>query len=143
MPLFFLVTGYFCKPKPIAEAMKKDFARLFVPFFFFFIVMLIVSLALSPFDIEGVKSPAYTFEALIYGNGSSVNHHKLWGNWSVVGSVWFLPALFWAKTVFEGWLAPTLFLVLSLVSTVCGFGRKILHKMTDISSLRRSVTPIS
>ena len=51
--------------------------------------------------------------------------------------------VFWAKTVFEGWLAPTLFLVLSLVSTVCGFGRKILHKMTDISSLRRSVTPIS
>ena len=43
--------------------------------------------------------------------------------------------VFWAKTVFEGWLAPTLFLVLSLVSTVCGFGRKILHKMTDISSL--------
>ena len=50
---------------------------------------------------------------------------------------------FLAKTVFEGWLLPTLFLVLSLVSTVCGFGRKILHKMTDISSLRRSVTPIS
>ena len=47
--------------------------------------------------------------------------------------------VFWAKTVFEGWLAPTLFLVLSLVSTVCGFGRKILHKMTDISTLRQSV----
>ena len=101
MPLFFLVTGYFCKPKPKAEAMKKDFSRLFVPFFFTAIVMLIISMALSPFDIDGVKSPAYTFEALIYGNGSSVNHHKIWGNWSVVGSVWFLPALFWAKTVFN------------------------------------------
>ena len=54
--------------------------------------------------------------------------------------MFFLPSeskkhRFLAKTVFEGWLAPTLFLVLSLVSTVCGFGRKILHKMTDISSL--------
>lgn len=101
MPLFFLVTGYFCKPKPVLASLRGDFMRLFVPFFFTAFVMLLVSLALSPFDIEGVKSPSYTFEALIYGNGSSVNHHKLWGNWSVVGSVWFLPALFWAKTTYN------------------------------------------
>ena len=101
MPLFFLVTGYFCKPKPILASIRGDFTRLFVPFFFTALVMLLVSLALSPFAIEGVKSPSYIFEALIYGNGSSVNHHKLWGDWSVVGSVWFLPALFWAKTTYN------------------------------------------
>lgn len=126
MPLFFLVTGYFSKPKPIAETMKKDFIRLFVPFFFTAIVMLIISLALFPMGIEGVKTPSYTFEALVYGNGSSVNHQKIWGNWSVVGSVWFLPALFWAKTVFNcliqkvGRFAPLLILIIGGLAALAG-----------------------
>ena len=54
--------------------------------------------------------------------------------------------VFLAKTVFEGCLLPTLFLILSLVSTGCGFCRKILHKTTDfstlISTLRRYLNPI-
>lgn len=101
IPLFFIVTGYFCKPKPIYETMKHDFKRLFVPFFFTTVFMLLLSLVLYPFELEGVKDPRYTFEALIFGNASSVNYHKIWGNWAVVGSVWFLPALFWSKTIFN------------------------------------------
>ena len=46
--------------------------------------------------------------------------------------------VFWTKTVFKGWLLPTLFLILILVSTACGFRRKLLHKMACISTLLHS-----
>lgn len=47
-----------------------------------------------------------------------------------------------AKTVFVNWLPPKLFLILILVSTGCGFCRKLLHKMPDISKPQRSDSPL-
>lgn len=81
--------------------MRKDFERLFVPFFFTVLVMFVAALFLYPLAIKEIKTPHYIFETLVYGNSAPNNHHKIWGNWAVVGSVWFLPALFWAKTVFN------------------------------------------
>lgn len=120
MPLFFIVAGYFCKAKPIIPTMRNDFKRLFIPFFFTASVMFIASLLLCKLNIDEIKSPQYTLEALLYGNGSSVNQHKVWGNWSVVGSVWFLPALFWAKTAFNIMLNKLSTKCVALLSLVIG-----------------------
>lgn len=101
MPLFFLVAGYFFKPRDCKKEFALDFRRIMVPFFFAGILMLLLAMAFSPFNFESVKSPSYALEALIYGNGSSVNYHKIFGNFASIGSVWFLGALFWSRQIFN------------------------------------------
>lgn len=101
MPLFFLVSGYFFRPQSIRDALSKDFSRLMIPFFFTALLMFVGACLLEPFHFKDIKTPQYTFEALIYGNASSVNNHKIWGDFACIGSVWFLGALFWAKSIFN------------------------------------------
>ena len=101
MPLFFIISGYFFYPKPIWVTLKKDFRRLMIPFFFTALIIFLGTVFLEPFGFKEVKTPRYAFEALIYGNASSVNYHKIWGNFACVGSVWFLGALFWSKSIFN------------------------------------------
>ena len=107
MPLFFLVAGYFFKPRDCKKEFALDFRRIMVPFFFAGILMLLLAMAFSPFNFESVKSPSYALEALIYGNGSSVNYHKIFGNFASIGSVWFLGALFWSRQIFNFLLNKT------------------------------------
>lgn len=101
LPLFFLVAGYFFKPRELKNAFCLDFKRIMIPFFFTGLLMLTMALLFSPFHFDSVKSPSYVLEALAYGNGSSVNYHKLWGNFASIGSVWFLCALFWSRQFFN------------------------------------------
>lgn len=127
MPLFFLISGYFFHPKPIGETLRKDFTRLMIPFFFTTLLMFVVSCILAPLDLDGIKTPQYTFEALIYGNAANGNRHKIWGDFACVGSVWFLAALFWAKSVFNilyikfnNVKASIILIFLSITSVVIG-----------------------
>lgn len=101
MPLFFLVAGYFFKQRTVKEAFILDFKRIMIPFFFTGLLMLLLACIFYPFHFESIKTPKYAFEALIYGNGSSVNYHKIFGNFSSIGSVWFLGALFWSRQFFN------------------------------------------
>ena len=100
MPLFFLVSGYLYKQRTFAEQVKRDFLRLMLPFFFTETIILIGALLMAPLNNPHVVPPEQAFEMLYYGNGGSENHHKIWGNFASVGSVWFLPALFWGKAAF-------------------------------------------
>lgn len=101
MPLFFLVAGYFFKQRGFKEAFMLDFKRIMVPFFFSGLLMLLLALAFSPFDFESVKSPQYALEAVLYGNGSMANYDKVLGDFSSIGSVWFLGALFWSRQFYN------------------------------------------
>ena len=101
MPLFFLVAGYFFKQRGFKEAFTLDFRRIMVPFFFSGFLMLLLALVFSPFSFESVKSPQYALEAVLYGNGSMVNYGKLFGDFSSIGSVWFLGALFWSRQFYN------------------------------------------
>lgn len=38
MPLFFIVSGYFYRPKPLVEQLKVDFRRIFIPYLFIIII---------------------------------------------------------------------------------------------------------
>lgn len=101
MPLFFLVSGYFFKSREIKEAPSIDFKRIMIPFFFSGILMLILTYIFHHFQFNSIKTPNYIFEGLIYGNGSTVNYHKTFGNFASIGSIWFLGALFWSRTFFN------------------------------------------
>lgn len=101
MPLFFLVAGYFAKERSFGDEVKASFRRLMIPYFFIVSVLVGGAVLLGAFGCKGVVSPRYACEAFIYGNASPGNYHKVWGDWAMVGSVWFLAALFWAKVFFN------------------------------------------
>ena len=101
MPLFFIASGYFYKPRGIMEGIKSDFKRLMIPFFFTEIVIFVGSILLIGVGNNNIVRPSEALEMLYYGNGGSDNYGKIWGNFASVGSVWFLPALFWAKTIYN------------------------------------------
>lgn len=86
--------------------MKKeifhDTRRLLVPFWFTALVILLGAWMLQSVDNDKIVSVHDAFEILYYANGGSMNYHKLFGNFASSGSVWFLPALFWAKSCFNG-----------------------------------------
>jgi len=101
IPLFFLVAGYFSRVRAVGDEVKIDFRRLFMPYFFTVCIMVVGAFVLCLFGCVGVGMLHYAFDALIYGNASPGNFDKFWGDWAVVGSVWFLAALFWAKVAFN------------------------------------------
>lgn len=101
MPLFFIVSGYFFKQRSLQDELKKDFIRLIIPFFFTEVIILAGAYLLQDINNASIVSVSDAWEMLFYGNGGSSNYGKIWGNFASVGSVWFLPALFWAKLCFN------------------------------------------
>jgi fucose 4-O-acetylase-like acetyltransferase len=97
MPLFFIVSGYFYKPKPTTVQIKKDFKLLIIPYLF--TAGLLVFYGLFTDLYGNVTFPNETikwFRICFYG---SYNPNVPLGNW--VGPVWFLIALFWCRTAFS------------------------------------------
>ena len=100
MPLFFLVAGYFSKPvmeEGAGLAIKKNAKRLLLPF----VVTQLLLVAwgslqsVAKHDVSYVLKPSLS---LLWGSCDVLDSR--WGL-VYVGPMWFLPALFWAKTVFE------------------------------------------
>jgi fucose 4-O-acetylase-like acetyltransferase len=85
MPLFFIVAGYFFKKKPVIDLLKKDFARLLVPYYFIIILTILLSVVYDYIGIETIQ----TAEAI-----KMLYNHD-------VGAIWFLAALFWARQLFN------------------------------------------
>ena len=127
MPLFFIVSGYFFRPKTMNDIIISSFRRLIVPLVFTTLLMLVISIIESIIELDGVKKPIEVIEMLLYANGSSSNYQTLWGDFSCIGSLWFLGCLFWAKIIYGflhsrltfGSLVLTSF-VLSGISVICG-----------------------
>ncbi len=74
MPLFFIVSGYFYRPKPLIEQLKTDLRRIFIPYLFISIVTKIL----------------IVFQDIYVGH--TVIHPD--------SPVWFLLALFLAKILY-------------------------------------------
>lgn len=101
MPLFFIISGYFFRIRGITECVKGNARRLLWPLVFTTLLMLTISVMESLWRVENVKSPSEVLEMLLYANGSSHNYHKIWGDFSCIGSPWFLGCLFWAKIIYN------------------------------------------
>jgi fucose 4-O-acetylase-like acetyltransferase len=116
MPLFFIISGYFYKPKNISDYFKKDFLRLVVPYLFVAAVLLVY---------DGAQAVYYkSADGLIGRILSIVWSDPLEGNkfgyfLPKSGSVWFLLALFWCRQLFNflflksGKYLPVVILVIS------------------------------
>lgn len=85
MPLFFILAGYFYKPKDISNQIINDLKRLVVPYIVFSVFFLIAPIARFIFRGDFV-SIMQVCNSIIQGN---------------VGPIWFLLALFWCKIVYN------------------------------------------
>lgn len=85
MPLFFILAGYFYKPKNISNQIINDFKRLILPYLVVSLFFLIVPIARFIFRGDSV-SIMYVCNSIIQGN---------------VGPIWFLLALFWCKNIYN------------------------------------------
>ena len=100
MPLFFILAGYFFKPKDFSTSLSKDFKRLIYPYLFTCSLIIIYQLTLFIYNRD--YNPLFrSLIATLWGNGSN-NHSSLYfANIPSIGAIWFLLALFWSKTIYN------------------------------------------
>lgn len=132
MPLFFILAGYFCKTPEDGAALKnqikKDAKRLLLPFVF--TQILLILWAILQYILKG--NPNMLIRAvlsMLYG-GNYMNMTK-WGGIEV-DALWFLPALFMAKTAYNFLLfkkpsAPLLFISCLALSIAATIGNKYIQ----------------
>ena len=103
MPLFFLIGGYFFRPKPnIAEAAAKDFKRLVIPYLFTGLVLSGAYAAKTLLGLEKDFHNTFFFlKGIFWGCGSAGQTAMIKGNLTYIGPVWFLVSLFWCKLFYN------------------------------------------
>lgn len=101
MPLFFLVGGYFYKLRRTDKAyVQWNIRRLFYPYVFtclIYIIYAIISRFVPQLERHGLFG---TIIASLYGSGSPQNSYIL-NSLPMLGAIWFLPALFWCKLLYN------------------------------------------
>lgn len=131
MPLFFLLSGFFFKPKPEIDSLKRNSLQLLLPY-----VVTAALVIFMTFTIEvlfGVGCTTNRIIGALIGNGSKNN--PTFGEYTI-GAIWFLPALFWCRIIFNylfnrcsskmlGWI------ILSCSSIATYIGSKV-YVPTDI-----------
>lgn len=126
MPLFFLVAGYFSKPTNLGLllAIKKNAKRLLLPF----VVTQLLLAAWGGIQTMAKHDMSYFLKpllSLIWGGPDVIDSQY---GMIYVGPIWFLPALFWAKTVFEFLIAKIHNLSLLFVCIAVSVIMILLHK---------------
>ncbi len=103
MPLFFLVGGYFYRPKPdIAGAARKDFKRLVIPYLFTSLVLASAYAVKAVLGLEDSFHNMFFFlKGIFWACGSAGQTAMIKGDLSYVGPIWFLLALFWCKLFYN------------------------------------------
>ena len=95
MPLFFLLSGMFVKKGRFFKSVK----RLLLPYFFTACLMFPIDCLLQNFD--SISSAFFVnFSRMIIGSG--YQHYGLYSQYStpIIGAIWFLPALFFARIIY-------------------------------------------
>lgn len=99
LPLFFLLAGYTFRVKPTTEMIKGSFMRLLIPYFvvcLFISLRLVISMGWSVFPQNII--------AAFWGRALSSRDIFIVNSLQGVGSIWFLPAMFWCRVVYN-WIA--------------------------------------
>lgn len=99
MPLFFIISGYFFKPRESIILIKKDCERLLLPYA---VTGLVIILFYACFAISknNLNLLWQSIIGVLYGSGS-VHSSMISGDMPTIGPIWFLLALFWAKLIWN------------------------------------------
>lgn len=123
MPLFFILSGYFYKPKDNQQVLRQGWRKLFVPYMFVGVVSIFLSGVNGLRHGEGMSGFLWGLEATMWGSGSHYSK-AFFADLPVIGAVWFLLALFFCKTVYNylcnatGNKSQYLVIAISLLATV-------------------------
>ena len=121
LALFFLIAGFFSKPPKVGllTVVKKNAKRLLLPFVFTQLLLVFYggAQAFAKQDVSYVMKPGLS---LLWAGAEGIESQ--WGL-ICVGPMWFLPALFCGKTLFEfllgklqGWRLFVICFIVSLTS---------------------------
>lgn len=99
--LFFVTAGYFAKPKTPIYFLKSSFKRLLLPYIYCSVIIVILAYLLE-------KQTTFFLYSALFGSGT-ISCFKDSYFWNVyrIGPIWFLPALFIARTTFNFLLQHT------------------------------------
>ncbi len=102
LPLFFLVSGYFCNTDAaFIDFIRKRFKQLIIPYVI--ASCIIITLLTVEALASGTITPKAVFKsyvlAALYGSGGRVQ--LPWGNINTIGAIWFLPATFFAQVIWR------------------------------------------
>ena len=101
MPLFFILAGYFYRPKRICNGVRNDFYRLIVPYIVFASIF-VLKFTVTKGLIGGGNFTLTSYSIIaLWAKGEMTNSDLAFGEISSVGAIWFLPAMFWCKTVYN------------------------------------------
>lgn len=93
MPLFFIISGYFFKPRSFKDNIKKSGKKLLLPYLFSSLISILLAWIIFPANVFSIIKGV--FVGALGNNNSTINF------WPYqAGAVWFLLALFVCKTVF-------------------------------------------
>ena len=96
MPLFFIIAGYLWKEKEVLLSLKHDFERIMIPYICYLVIV-----SVGKYIVQGVSISAVLQDALmiVWGNlgRCEIFGHHILG----VSSLWFLPAFYICKNVFN------------------------------------------
>jgi len=131
MPMFFIIAGYLWKVRSIGQSLKHDLKRILAPYLVYLSIVAIVDCICSGLSFGRIEQNALK---MIWGSVMNVDvfGHHVQG----VGYIWFLPALYVCKNVFNAlyivwWkVQNTTFsrLGLGVCVFVCMFAGVMIHK---------------
>lgn len=99
MPLFFIFAGWFYKKRDIAVSMKKDFMRLIVPYLVFGGICALKFSVTSAMRHDW-QNIIEQFLGILWAT-TNRSDDLIWGEMPSTGIIWFLPALFWCKNIYN------------------------------------------
>ena len=99
MPLFFIISGYFFKSKEIKTSLKSDTRHLMTPYFITCIAVILLTFIKSLYSGK-FELVLHYIAAMFIASGSP--HSCLYlSHLPSIGAIWFFPALFVCKNVYN------------------------------------------
>lgn len=98
MPLFFFVSGYFCRRSPLTRKyVEKNAKALLIPYVITAVIVIVFMTARAAILHEAgiISTAASWFIAALYGAGGV--YPGMPEGIIAIGAIWYLLALFWAK----------------------------------------------
>lgn len=93
MPLFFILSGYFFKEKDTSLLIRNGYYHLIRPYLITGVVIILLCLVEQHYHTAYLKLIAF-----LLGSGSG---HWFGESVPIIGPIWFLPALFWCKIIYN------------------------------------------
>lgn len=94
MPLFFMVSGYFYRIKPLSDFWHGNIRSLMVPYMFTCVIAFVLSFMFAMGNYKDIFYGTFGIPSTWFGSGNIASYG---GN----GPLWFLLTLFWCRFIYD------------------------------------------